>query len=1566
MKSRSFGLLIKALPLGLTLLASSAFAQISVTVNAATTVATIPPELYGNNMQFYVTSNNGSDATYKTAMQVSGCRNIRWPGGSEADIVNWNNVVCPDAGASTTPQFISFLQQFGGTMQPIVNGSGIWCNGGAGSNSPTTFTHAAAVSLADAWVTWNMSNGGSARAKYWEVGNELYGSWEEGGQGSPGSSLNGTNYGTNFADYYKGMKAIDSSILIGAVASPGSTDYSNWTPNMLTAAKAAGVVPDFLIIHNYPVTSGAPQNAGTDSYILSFPTTVATQKTSLDNIVSNSLGAAYVGQVKYFMTEFNCCLGPDTQTNQYVNAMFTAEWLMETAKSGWMGANLWATKNGGTPDYGFLNTSTDAPFPNYYVYPMLTGKFGSTMVSCTSSNATTVKAYAGRDASGNLTLFAVNNNPSTSQSVTFNISGFTPAATGTAWVMLPQGSGSTSQDVPGLSINGTANPAPSAVGGIAGTSQTTSTSFTVTLQPSEMYLLVVPGTGSSGGTPTKTPTPTPTPCIRLLNGCNSLTENGTWSGANATRSIASTGLPAGMPSEGTGCMAVSITTGAAYNASFAILTGFLPVTFGPAVQLQVDVNIPSAFLTALGSYHSMVLIGDSGTTYFQQLSSVTPNLVAGQQTLTFPLDYPASITSAMSLTDINFVINAQNAVTGTIYMDNIRLVNSCGIPTNTPTPTITPTPCTSLFNGCETLTDNGTWDGTNATRTIVTSSTGAPAGMPSQGTGCMKAQVTTASGYNNAVFNLSGFTPTDFYGTTRISMDLYADAALIGSGYNQLLLFADSGSNAIYFTGLSSTVPNVVSGKQTLTWTIDFQNPGGGASSITSAMPITKLYWVYNTSATTALGNFYVDNIQLLHDGCTPTHTPVPTATPTRTPTNTPTASATPSPTSSPTRTATFTPSATPTNTTVNTSTATNTPTNSPTKTATFTPSNTPTHTATNSPTRTATFTPSATPTNTLVNTGTPTSTATNTLTATPPSTATRTATFTPSNTVTNTATSSATRTPTSTPSATATPTLANTGTPTSTATNTPTLTATSTPSSTATRTATATATSTGTHTATSTATRTPTDTATATASSTASSTATKTATATITNTGTNTATSTPSATGTIPTATNTPSFTPSGTPTLTATRTATSTSTNTPTSSATSTATRTATSTTTNTSTTSTTATPSSTASSTPTNTFANTATNTATSTATNTLANTATNTLTATATKTTTSTPTWTPTNTLANTATRTATSTPTHTATATPSNTPTQTKTPTLTATATPTNTSANTATATLTPSSTPTQVTVSATQGTNPPPNSNQLPGASGVTVQQAVLSNPSTSTITLTGLTLSVSGTGNAADITGVTLWENGPAITTTTFTGTTASYSFSLPLPASSSVTFTVTASFGSNASGTYNFSLSGASGTNGQAVQFSGLPVAGATITVAQPTATPTLTATKTPTVIPTSTWTAVFTSTPTTVPNSPTGTPTSTPVGNSQLVVYPNPDTGSSVNILPPAYTGTQDVKVEIFTLSFRKVLEKTFTSVPAGTAVPVTLEDRGGHPLADGLYYVVVTVNGQDAIGKLLILR
>jgi len=135
---------------------------------------------------------------------------------------------------------------------------------------------------------------------------------------------------------------------------------------------------------------------------------------------------------------------------------------------------------------------------------------------------------------------------------------------------------------------------------------------------------------------------------------------------------------------------------------------------------------------------------------------------------------------------------------------------------------------------------------------------------------------------------------------------------------------------------------------------------------------------------------------------------------------------------------------------------------------------------------------------------------------------------------------------------------------------------------------------------------------------------------------------------------------------------------------------------------------------------------------------------------------------------------------------------------------------------------------------------------------------------------------------------------------------------------------------------------------------------TTASTTATFTASRTHTPTVTPSKT----ATSTP--VPPTATFTSTPTPNENKGVVIYPNPVSGPTVNVIPKPYSGISDVEVRIFTTTFRKVNEENFSNVPSGVAVTLTLIDERGTPLANGLYYLVVKTDSGTAIGKLLVLK
>jgi hypothetical protein len=111
-------------------------------------------------------------------------------------------------------------------------------------------------------------------------------------------------------------------------------------------------------------------------------------------------------------------------------------------------------------------------------------------------------------------------------------------------------------------------------------------------------------------------------------------------------------------------------------------------------------------------------------------------------------------------------------------------------------------------------------------------------------------------------------------------------------------------------------------------------------------------------------------------------------------------------------------------------------------------------------------------------------------------------------------------------------------------------------------------------------------------------------------------------------------------------------------------------------------------------------------------------------------------------------------------------------------------------------------------------------------------------------------------------------------------------------------------------------------------------------------------------------FTATPTT---TPTATPTSTP---GVTGIFPNPVLGgASVKVSYQVGQGARQVKLKIFTLSFRKIFEDDRLPTAAGGQVyDLDWNQVGG--VANGLYYVVLYVNNGGSethqVMKLLILR
>jgi hypothetical protein len=376
---------------------------------------------------------------------------MRWPGGSWGDIIKWDSTKCYASYAVTYTQSKSLYNNLGIIFQPIVNFSGKFCN--------VQHTQAYADSVAASWVADS-----ALGAKYWEVGNESMGSWE---QGHTIDSI----YGDRFADFYTAMKAINNNIKIIAVGDQNDENDSQnpgtgvWTRKLLQAALKKGVVPDGFQIHTYP---GAEGNYGMLHHNLD---QIAEFTKSLNYMVSSETGR---GQLDYCMTEFGA--SGNNRWLKMIGAQLVLQYFMEMAKNSWTVANVWGE---------IYNTSNYRAAPAWYIYAFLNGKFGRNMVHATS-NHEDIRSYASVDADSNLMVWVCNNSLDSS-SIKLNLSNFKPSTNGEVWIF--EGDSAHGEEAYDIKINGVSHPTEADARSMSGNLIVVDTSFVINLPCSSFALL---------------------------------------------------------------------------------------------------------------------------------------------------------------------------------------------------------------------------------------------------------------------------------------------------------------------------------------------------------------------------------------------------------------------------------------------------------------------------------------------------------------------------------------------------------------------------------------------------------------------------------------------------------------------------------------------------------------------------------------------------------------------------------------------------------------------------------------------------------------------------------------------------------------------------------------------------------------------------------------------------------------------------------------------------------------------------------------------------------------------
>ena len=467
-------------------------------VNAAHAVRTVDERIFGVNAVIW----DGQSASAQTIalLQAAGLRAIRIPGGSASDEYHWttnkslNNTFTWATGVNGFNQLIAgvntqaFVTVNYGTGTPEEAAAWVaYANASAtllGSGSDVTIgIDAKGVDWKTAGYWSNLrnsaplaNNDGSnflrvSRAspfglKYWEIGNECYGTWETDTQSVAHDPF---TYATRATGYMAKMKAVDPTIKVGVVAVTGEDSSINnrnhsavsprtgvahygWTPVMLATMNSLGVPPDFLIYHRYDQAPGAES----DSKLLQSAGTWPTDAADLRLQLTDYLGAAGAG-VELVVTENNSVYSnPGKQSTSLVDGLFLADSTGNLLQTEFNSLLWWDLRNGqdnsqnnsaalygwrNYGDYGILSTPSsfgsksyyDA-YPTYYVMKLLSNfaRGGDTIVSAVSTNPL-LSIYAARRTDGSLGLLVINKDPVNSLAGTFSLSGFTPPAVATVY-----------------------------------------------------------------------------------------------------------------------------------------------------------------------------------------------------------------------------------------------------------------------------------------------------------------------------------------------------------------------------------------------------------------------------------------------------------------------------------------------------------------------------------------------------------------------------------------------------------------------------------------------------------------------------------------------------------------------------------------------------------------------------------------------------------------------------------------------------------------------------------------------------------------------------------------------------------------------------------------------------------------------------------------------------------------------------------------------------------------------------------------------------------------------------
>jgi hypothetical protein len=419
---------------------------VHVNLNTSQTVRTADSRWFGLNTAVW--DDDFDTTTTVGLLQEVGSKLLRFPGGSLSDQYHW----ATGTSLTNTWQWATSFASFINVVTNIGVHTIITVNYGTGTPAE------AAAWVSDANITNHLG------LKYWEIGNECYGTWETDSNTYPNDPY---TYAVRAQQYIQQMKAIDPTIKIGVVAAPGEDSYVNyatlsatntitgqvhhgWTPVVLSTLKNLGVTPDFIINHRYQEYSAPNSSASADCDALLLQSTPAWAGDAMDlrKQINGYFGAGGTN-IEMLVTENNSDSGAQgRQSTSLVNALYYADSLGQLMQTEFNSYIWWDLRNGsdttGSFDptlYGWRNNGDIAMvgnstnrYPPFYAAKLMQHfvQGGETVLAATS-DFSLLSAYASRHADGSISLLVINKNPVASLNTQLAVNGFIPGTNATIY-----------------------------------------------------------------------------------------------------------------------------------------------------------------------------------------------------------------------------------------------------------------------------------------------------------------------------------------------------------------------------------------------------------------------------------------------------------------------------------------------------------------------------------------------------------------------------------------------------------------------------------------------------------------------------------------------------------------------------------------------------------------------------------------------------------------------------------------------------------------------------------------------------------------------------------------------------------------------------------------------------------------------------------------------------------------------------------------------------------------------------------------------------------------------------